>query len=101
MAQASSELWRKSEIVKIDRFPSCFHAPILKGLQIMKGEIPNEESNEFKESDPDTIHFSEDDLNTLRDILGTQLVHGDHSLRELREIIEKSSQGRSSKFRRT
>ena len=100
MNHTSTELWRKSEIVPIQRFPACFHDPIRKGVQIIRGELPDDSTNEVKESEPDLIHFTEDELNTLREKLGPQLVHGDYTLRELREIVESSFGGPSSKVRR-
>lgn len=103
MNPISTELWRKPETVLISKFPSSCHAPIRKGLQIMKGELPDDSeelaTNEVKESE--NTFFSAAEMNILREKLGANLVHGDYSLSELKQILqeEESSNGHSTKRR--
>ena len=104
MNPVSTELWRKPETVPLSKFPESCHASIRKGISIIKGDIPQDnvefiQSNEYKEGE--ATQFSNDEMNILRERLGVQLVHGDYSLSELKEIIaqENSSHGHSFKKR--
>jgi hypothetical protein len=100
MNQGSTELWRKSEIVTIDKFPPSFHAPILKGLKVIRGEIPDDTYSEGMDIDAQPTYFSPEELDILREQLGPKLVHGNYSMQELRNIIDSNSQGPSTKVRR-
>lgn len=100
MNPPSTELWRKSETVSIDRFPPCLHDSIRRGLKIMKGELPDDTCNEYKQQENDPITFSEEELSTLREQLGPKLVHGDYTLHELKDMLRTSESGRNAKFRR-
>lgn len=102
MNPVSTEIWRKPESVSIDKFPASCHAAIRKGLQVMKGEIGDDTidysfTNESK-IEPITT-FTEDEMNILREKLGPELVHGEYSLQDLKDIISKenSTQGHSAK----
>lgn len=92
----SNELWRKPETVSLSKFPPCFHEPILRGLQIIRGEIPEDDAH-FENLGEQSSYFSPEDLNILRERLGAQLVHGDYSIAELRDILQQSTQDRPSK----
>ena len=101
MSQISTELWRKSEIVSLDKFPVGLQDSIKRGLQVMRGEIAEETCNESKTPDILPHSFTAEEMDILRDKLGPQLVHGDHSLQELRDIISTSHSGPSNKFKRS
>lgn len=101
MSQVSTELWRKPETVPLSKFPPSCHASIRKGIQVIQGEIADDSNdfftNEHKEEIPTT--FSKEEMDILRERLGVQLVHGDHTLEELKKIVstEQETQGHSFK----
>jgi hypothetical protein len=103
MNRVSTELWRKPETVPLSKFPSSCHEPIRKGLQVIKGEISDLQDeiaiNEQKEAPP--THFTGDEMHILRERLGVELVHGNHTLEELKQILyeEELSGGHSFKRR--
>lgn len=104
MNPISTELWRKPETVPLSKFPISCHESIRKGLSVIKGEIAddtigNVEVNELKEGEG--TYFSLEDMDILREKLGVNLVHGNYSLHEMKEIVkqERTQNGHSFKKR--
>lgn len=96
MNQNTRELWRKPETVLSSQFDPSHFDSIRKGLQVIRGEIPDiskEEdfSMELEEGqvrEEEQTHFTSSEMEFLRDVLGPKLVHGDYTLKELREIVQ-------------
>ena len=103
MSQVSTELWRKQETVPLSKFPVCCHAPIRKGLQVMRGEILDDTldnwTNESKEVTE--TRFSSAEMDILREKLGAKLVHGDYTMQELKDMLKEDelNEGYRSKRR--
>lgn len=96
MNQNTRELWRKPETVLSSQFDPSHFDSIRKGLQVIRGEIPDlskeegmgMELEEGEVREEKETHFSATEMEFLRDVLGPQLVHGNYSLKELREIVQ-------------
>jgi hypothetical protein len=101
MNPVSTELWRKPETVPLSKFHECFHESIRKGGLIQKGLLPQDsesEINESKEAPP--TQFSATEMDILREKLGVQLVHGDHTLEELKNILYEQTRNEGRDFKR-
>jgi hypothetical protein len=103
MNPVSTELWRKPESVSIDKFPVSCHASIRKGLQVLKGEIADD-SGEFyytnESKGEEGTKFTEEEMNILREKLGVELIHGNHSLNDLKEIIRQEIETKGHSFKK-
>ena len=67
----------------------------------MRGEIPDDTINETKAEEPNNTHFTNEEMDLLREKLGPMLVHGTHTLQELKELIASDSVGPSTKYKRS
>lgn len=102
MNRVSTELWRKPETVPLSKFPDSCHASIIRGIQVMKGEVMDDSidyfTNESKETPPTA--FSAEEMNILREKLGVELVHGNHTLEELKQILHEQEQSHGHSFKK-
>jgi hypothetical protein len=110
MNQSTTELWRKQETVSLSRFPPQTHAAIQKGLQVIRGEIPDD-SNSLRGLNQDPLghasmemeegevreevgtKFTECEMEVLRDILGPKLVSDEIPLKVLRQLLNDYEEG--------
>lgn len=93
-----NELWRKPDVVYVNQFDGSMY-PFLLQKELSnerKEEIEDMRKHYFERENEDSTHFTDEECNQLREILGPSFVLEAYTKKELREKLK----GKKGKHKR-